>query len=39
MEAVLIKNHRGGELLNLKAEFYQAPIVQVRGEIIRGLGN
>ena len=37
-EAVLIKNHTG-ELLNSKSEFYQPPIVRVRSEITRGLGD
>ena len=37
-EAVMIKNHTG-ELLNSKSEFYQPPIVRVRSEITRGLGD
>ena len=37
-EAVLIKNHPG-ELLNSKSEFFQPPIVRVRSEIIRGVGD
>ena len=37
-EAVLIKNHTG-ELLNSKSEFYQPPIVRVRSEVIRGVGD
>ena len=36
-EAILIKNHRGGALLNSKSEFYQPSIVQVRQEVVRGL--
>ena len=36
-EAILIKNHRGGPLLNSKSEFYQPSIVQVRQEVVRGL--
>ena len=36
-EAILIKNHRGGPLLNSKSEFFQPSIVQVRQEVVRGL--
>ena len=37
-EAVMIKNHTG-ELLNSKSEFHQPPIVRVRSEVIRGVGD
>ena len=37
-EAMLIKNHQG-ELLNSKAEFFQPPIVKIRRDIVRGLGE
>ena len=36
-EAILIKNHRGGPLLNSKSEFFQPSIVEVRQEVVRGL--
>ena len=36
-EAILIKNHRGGPLLNSKSEFFQPSIVQVRQEVVRGI--
>ena len=36
-EAVWIKNHTGGPLLNSKSEFFQPPIVRIQQEILTGL--
>ena len=36
-EAMLIKNHTGGPLLNSKAEFFQPPLVRIQQEVLTGL--